>query len=386
MAVAPLLAAAFLLLISDFGSPPAVSAAPIIDIDRVYGYTICDDKPGTTGLTFQGYPTDSRPDPLQLGGTCPNSVPQHYYSLWIDYQMSAGYDYWIGIYDSARGIWVASTFIDGWTSCNCTWIATWTPHFKSDCTTNAAFTTCADSYTVYSYWAQDGSSTWYNYDTVRGLVNGDWDRTGDDDWNHFHWSPNGYQRPTKTANGIDYIRMNWRFGYYNNLSSGGTAGTDRLNRLKNWAGSFQVEMRRNSEGWDAQSWTWNPGQLSCSKGPIYSWYTNIPGFEVTEAQIEENDCFADEEAQGKTTSESSWSTFNLSPPGIDASYTNTSGYYWYWTQTFYRKLPNRGQSFRLQTEYELNESPCYPPLPICPGEALPPSYDTVAATQRSESY
>jgi hypothetical protein len=181
--------------------------------------------------------------------------------------------------------------------------------------------------------------------------------------------------------------LNWRFGYYNNLSVGGTAGTDRLNRLKAWAGSLQVEMRRNSDGWDAQAVT--PAGQGCVRGPLFSWYTNIPGFEVTESQVEEAVCGQNEEAQGQTSSEGSWSPFNLSPPAIDASYTNSSGYYWYWTQTFYRKPANRGQTFRLQTEYELNESICYPPHPLCPGEPgwpSQPSFDIVAATQRSESY
>lgn len=359
-----------MLVVLEEGSPREALAAPNANIDQVDGHIICDDKPGTFQYQFAGYPTDPYPDPPDMFGSCPSSPTQHHFSVWVRYDITAGYDYWFGIWDWSRGVWVASNFIDNaWSSCECTWLATWSPYFKSNCSSNADFTTCADSYSVYSYWRQQSGGSWYTYDWVHGLVNGDWDWASADDPEHFHWSPNGYQRPIKdapfTQGGKSWVYVTSRAAYYDHISN---EGTERLNRLNNWAGSLQWEFRRNADGWDA-------GQIfGCSIWSVYTYYTNIPGFEVTTNQIEENEaCGGDEEAQGKTSTLSALSAYYLG----DASGANNT--YWYYKQLFLRKSANQGQWFRLQTEFELNEYDSYP-VPIW-GDT---KFDIVIPTQRDE--
>lgn len=375
-----------------FASADDVVATHILDLKSVYTVVQCDDKPGTTNQTFLGIPTDPSPDPHEISfGGCPTGY--HLFTAWTDYTVGQAVWVYIGVWDWSRGIWVADDMqyrnagTYSWVSALTDW-EQWTK-FKnlSECSSNpgADFTRCADVYEVYAYYWW--GSQWIFADKANGLVLADWDWSGDDP-DHFHWSPNSYDRPTKvlsytTGDGKDWVEVRWRFAYYDGMPT--NEGTNRLNRLKDWAsgglfggGAWQVEMRRNSDGWDAAEVGWTPF-TGCYIVEIYDWWSTVPGFSVGYDTVEESlpsewnpqvSCEDDEEAEGKSSDWSNLSAMTIS----DASQAMSTGPWWHYKQTFLRREARQGYGFRLQTEFELKE-----PWPDT-------SFDVVIATQRAETY
>jgi len=366
-----------------------VQASHFVNLTNVYTSDRCDDKPGFVNQFFQGIPTDPSPD-LNSLGVCSGN-PYHHWYVWADYSVTMTTWVYIGVWDWSRGLWVAD-HMEYRSPGGYYWVSTLDPDwtdFKSlpecDSSSRTSFSRCADAYEVRAYYWN--GSTWVFQDNAKGLVSADWDISGDDDCCHFHWSPNVYDRPAKVNSytdpqGRSFVEVEWRVAYYDGMPA--SEGTARLNRLKSWAGALQLEMRRGtssgaiSDGWDAAAGDgFSP---LCNWATLWPWSTNIPGFQVTNFQIEESHELSyqcpgqDEEVQGKSTSESSWNPTSIS----DASASLNSGY-WYWRQTFLRRTANQGQSFRLQNEFELNEDGRYPPV-------TDTSFDNVVATQRQETY
>lgn len=248
-----ILAVVMVVFVVEGPEPPHAHGTHLGNIVRAWTRVQCDDKPGFYDNFFSGAPTD--PNALgQFTYSC-QSPPgsRDSFSAVVEYVAPLGTNnVFLGIWDWSRGIWVWSA-IQGGTGGTSTAVITW-PYFKDLPECHAAgrdnFTRCADVYEFHIYyWTGTG---WQWSDSANGLSLADWDITGNDDCCHFHWSPNSYDRPKKvlsySSGGNNFVELRWRMAYYDGMPY--AEGTNRLNRLKNWAGAFQVEMRRNTDGWD----------------------------------------------------------------------------------------------------------------------------------------
>lgn len=234
-----------------------------------------------------------------------------------------------------------------------------------------------DSYRVTAEHYLNGS--WILDDSIIGSVAADSNSSNHSYW---YWSPNQYTWGypwNQTTNYVDYYQHFW---YWNDTGYGSTRGSDRLYNLNHdpnawtWTGypAFQHEFRRvisvsnpnPAEGWDAK-YVDSSGFIY-----LYGYYTNLPGGYSDTALVEETSFGdADEEAEIKTTAtESMWAISGNDPTN---TYARSDAYKsWF---TFYRRYPQRGTTFLMQTEFELMHQP---PIDL--------HFDIAAATKHTSTF
>ncbi len=337
----------FFLEAVGYGGPQTAQ----VDLFDVETLILCEDnlKTGFTGQSFYDYPWDPDAPGLPYGAACGDPAEQ-WFRAWIEYEVSDPTWVYAGVWDWSLGQYIAEQTVYR-DAGDYRWQPSWNPAVQNSATCTP-FTPCADSLSVL-VWHWDGDE-WIYEDAADWFLQADWDISGDDDEDHFYWSPNKYNRPVKlgSAEGEDWVVLSQRFLWFDNTRYSVMSGSDRLNRLQTWAGGtdpqFQVEYRRDREGWDAAATAWIDG-IVCVKVP-YDWWSNIPDFDVTDTTVEEAACLENEEAEGATESVDDL----IAIPGSDPTgIVESTGYYY--NQTLHRLGDEQGDWFQLSTEFELKE-------------------------------
>lgn len=226
------------------------------------------------------------------------------------------------------------------------------------------FKSTPDSYDVLAYY-WDGTN-WALADSARGMVQADTD-FGE----HFMWSPNVYTIPyRKMQSNNDFVVYTQYFSYFNNLPTSRTKGSERLAYMQSLAnnvgGRFQVEFRRDREGWDAM---YQECDLGTCISLMYGYQTNLPGGYSDATTTEENDLNGNEEAEISTGEIMSIVASSFPDPSF---FANPQAYFV--SFTFYRKPNYREQPVVLDTEFELIE------------RLLDTNFDYVITTSRNEQF
>lgn len=366
----------FFLEAVGFGGAPSSGGVDLISVESVIA---CEDntKSGIQwGTTYFDYPVDPDAIGLAAGSSCALQDPDEQWSrAWIEYEVDTPVWVDIIVWDHSRASVIAehTEFRDpaayNWQPF---WDASgWSPASQCTPVLGGASSICADAYSVYAYY-WDGTD-WILDDQAQEWLNADYDIAPDGE-DHWYWSPNKYDRPKIGSSsdpefqGSDWLVLTQRFMWFDNTWSQSTAGSERLARLVNWTdgpgAKFQVEFRRDSEGWDAGESSF-VGSLCVIDW--YPGYSNVPNASI--ADSEEAGCLGNEEAELTTESVDDL----VAVSAIDPSDAWDDAYYY--GQTFFRRPTQQWLPFELSTAFELVE-----------GWLPDMDFDKVFTTQREELY